>query len=80
MVHRRAEGGLTDVRQATGIGIHSYGGLDEVEGGGVEGGVGGGDGGTERRLTDCILRDNYRHVEASQVPVCLMQDGVGRGG
>jgi hypothetical protein len=25
-------------------------------------------------------RDNFRHVETSQVPVCLMQDGVGRGG
>jgi hypothetical protein len=25
-------------------------------------------------------RDNYRHIETSQVPVCLKQDGVGRGG
>jgi hypothetical protein len=50
VAHRRAEGSLTDVRRATGIGVHSYDGLDEVEGGGVEGGVGGGDGGTERLL------------------------------
>jgi hypothetical protein len=52
VVHRGAEGGLTDVRRATGV--------DEVEGGGptppstppVEGGVGGGDSGTE---SGCIL-------------------------
>jgi hypothetical protein len=55
VAHSRAEGGFTDVRRATGLGVHSYDGLDEVEGGGVEGGVGGGDGGTERRVTGCIL-------------------------
>jgi hypothetical protein len=43
------------MRRATGIGVHSYDGLDEVEGGGVEGGVGRGDGGTERRATGCTL-------------------------
>jgi hypothetical protein len=48
VAHRRAEGGLTDVRWATDIG------LDEVEGGGVEGGVGGGDGGTDDLLL-CVL-------------------------
>ena len=30
VAHRGAEDGLTDVRRATGIGVHSYDGLDEV--------------------------------------------------
>ena len=35
VTHRRAEDGFTDVRQAMGIRVRCYDGLDEIKGGGV---------------------------------------------